>query len=607
MSALSIQPTYPIFTDIDGQPLEDGYVWIGTANLDPQVNPINVYWDAALTLPAAQPIRTLAGYPANSGTPARLYVNSDYSIRVMNKNGSVVYSAPAATERFGNLFDALNVVYNPPFAGSVQTNVEVKLSQIASTQDFGAVGDGVTDDTAAIQSALTYCANFGKTLFFPSGTYRANSLVSDCAIDMDESAVLKYNGAENGVLLDIQATGKVFGKIIVDGNGQNVTPVKISGSTNEIESIHCTNVTATASGGSSFVGVNLFGAGNTIHSISASNFVNSGHPNGSFPQAVLAYGADNRIDSIVLRNCRTGLVCSTDVSTSVGEIVAYNMEDNGIYQLAGTLTLDSLMYFGNEEPAVFIGDAVVGSIFVRGAASGIGFQNCGDVTIGHLDVQPDASGNSVGFLFRTRDGSTSCGRITFGKITGKFTGSTLFLLNQGLVEYLSIGSASVNFLYDAVVATSLSSWANITACAGFRLTDFYVEVTDVNNVTTGASIFTMTVNPAITKHSFAHDMDVQLYLSDGVTEAAGSFRGVNFAQQLIETRGIQWRTDIGPYVVGSTLDSGIDDTANAVPTSGSWKRGKRLNQAFPASGGTEGWVCVLAGTPGTWKTFGIIS
>jgi hypothetical protein len=100
MSALSIQPTYPIFTDIDGQPLEAGYVWIGTANLDPQTNPITVYWDAALTILAPQPIRTLAGYPSNNGTPARLYVNSDYSIRVMNKNGSTVYSAPAATERY---------------------------------------------------------------------------------------------------------------------------------------------------------------------------------------------------------------------------------------------------------------------------------------------------------------------------------------------------------------------------------------------------------------------------------------------------------------------------------------------------------------------------
>jgi hypothetical protein len=99
MSALSIQPTYPIFIETDGQPLEDGYIWIGTANLDPQGNPINVYWDSALTQLAGQPIRTSGGYPVNSGTPARLYVNSDYSIRVMNRTGGMVYSAPAATER----------------------------------------------------------------------------------------------------------------------------------------------------------------------------------------------------------------------------------------------------------------------------------------------------------------------------------------------------------------------------------------------------------------------------------------------------------------------------------------------------------------------------
>ena len=114
MSALSIQPTYPIFTETDGQPLEDGYIWIGQTNLDPQVNPINVYFDAALTIQAAQPIRTINGYPSRNGTPARLYVNSDYSIRVMNKNGSVVYSALAATERYSSVvltsFDASNAV-----------------------------------------------------------------------------------------------------------------------------------------------------------------------------------------------------------------------------------------------------------------------------------------------------------------------------------------------------------------------------------------------------------------------------------------------------------------------------------------------------------------
>jgi hypothetical protein len=93
MSALKVNPPFPVFSDIDGQPLEAGYIWIGTANLDPQTNPINVYWDAALTIAAPQPIRTLAGYPSRNGTPTRFYVDSDYSIRVMNKNGSTIYSS----------------------------------------------------------------------------------------------------------------------------------------------------------------------------------------------------------------------------------------------------------------------------------------------------------------------------------------------------------------------------------------------------------------------------------------------------------------------------------------------------------------------------------
>ena len=91
MTALSIQPPFPIFTDTDGSPLENGYIWLGAANLDPQGNPITAYWDAALTITAAQPIRTSGGYPSRSGTPARLYVASDYSIRVQNKNGSQIY------------------------------------------------------------------------------------------------------------------------------------------------------------------------------------------------------------------------------------------------------------------------------------------------------------------------------------------------------------------------------------------------------------------------------------------------------------------------------------------------------------------------------------
>jgi hypothetical protein len=93
MSALSVEAPYPAFAGTDGQPLEDGFINVGVVNLNPITNPIPAFFDAALTIPAVQPIRTSGGYPVYQGTPARFYVGSDYSIQVKDKKGSVVYTS----------------------------------------------------------------------------------------------------------------------------------------------------------------------------------------------------------------------------------------------------------------------------------------------------------------------------------------------------------------------------------------------------------------------------------------------------------------------------------------------------------------------------------
>ena len=45
----------------------------------------------------------------------------------------------------------------------------------------------------------------------------------------------------------------------------------------------------------------------------------------------------------------------------------------------------------------------------------------------------------------------------------------------------------------------------------------------------------------------------------------------------------------------------------AAPTTGTWERGDIVLDETPTAGSFIGWVCVTAGVPGTWKTFGAIS
>jgi hypothetical protein len=168
MTPLSIQVPFPVFQDRDGQPLENGYVWIGEPNLNPQTNPVTVYFDAALTIPAAQPLRTLNGYVSRAGSPAQIYVDGvNFSILVQDSKGSMVYNFPDGS---GISPDACGVTYNPPFAGGVSIPVCEKLAQIVSVKDFGAVGDGVTNNIAAFVAAAATLTD-GDSLFVSDGDY----------------------------------------------------------------------------------------------------------------------------------------------------------------------------------------------------------------------------------------------------------------------------------------------------------------------------------------------------------------------------------------------------------------------------------------------------
>ena len=248
MSALSVTPSYPTFNDLNGDPLDAGYIWIGTAGLAAQTNPIATYWDAALTEPAVQPIRTIGGYPSKSGSPAMVYVNSDYSIMVQDSKFNLIYSAPNATERvslsvISGSIPSSSITYTPAGTGAVATTVQAKLRQIISVKDFGATGNGSTDDTLAIQKTIDYLSSIGGgTAQFPTGTYKisAKLTISSNSIFLSgegrqSSVIAPVAMAQDFILFDTCSQGGVNNLGIIPTGAQ-------TGATAGIRVKNCHNV-----------------------------------------------------------------------------------------------------------------------------------------------------------------------------------------------------------------------------------------------------------------------------------------------------------------------------------------------------------------------------
>lgn len=167
MTAIATSP-FPIYLDVDGSALENGYLYFGVAGQNPETNPITVYWDSTFQTPAAQPIRTSGGYAVRNGSPAMVYFSAtDYSITVRDNNRRLVYSKLSTDNAAAQ---QLELPVADVFTGNGATTVYT-LSKTPSGQASLHVSIGGVTQTPGVDYTLT---NGSKILTFtsapPSGT-----------------------------------------------------------------------------------------------------------------------------------------------------------------------------------------------------------------------------------------------------------------------------------------------------------------------------------------------------------------------------------------------------------------------------------------------------
>lgn len=138
---------------------EGSQVFVGRPNADPEKQPIAVFRNQSLTDRISQPL--LIGKRDEEGHA--FAAASSYSLRVRNAAGSQVLYVAAASGP---------VVLGPlrlrpsPLSSSPGM---VATGGARSVLEFGAKGDGVTDDTSAIQAALNSLDHNGALYFPPTG------------------------------------------------------------------------------------------------------------------------------------------------------------------------------------------------------------------------------------------------------------------------------------------------------------------------------------------------------------------------------------------------------------------------------------------------------
>ena len=128
---------------------------------------------------------TLASDPGALGNSAEVFIGgvyqnrNTYTISGLTLTFSAAPVAGTDNIEFVNfLTDAIGstsadlVTYTPAGTGAVARSAQSKFRDIVSVKDFGAVGDGVTNDTTAFVNAFAT----GKATYAPAGTYLVSIL-----------------------------------------------------------------------------------------------------------------------------------------------------------------------------------------------------------------------------------------------------------------------------------------------------------------------------------------------------------------------------------------------------------------------------------------------
>lgn len=480
-------------------------------------------------------------------------------------------------------------------------------TNVVNVKYYGAVGDGVTDDSAAIKAAE---AADGDTLYFPPGDYAFTGVSSAKNWVLAPGAVLVYNGVGQDTFLQLTGSNKVFNLVMDMKNKNPHYAIAVTGNENHFEYVEMRNMTynGTQSANS---GINVSGNQNTFDFVKAEDFTQTAAGNDSCPQVIaLVETADkNYFADIYTHNVRATVVNATwGTKNYLGTVTCADVHDNGVYTVRGGFTsVDTVMYDGDNECFVVITDsdtpvgykssASVGALIVNNCQNLVRVNVAEYVTIGTVI----GYGSIYILLFMNTDTGAS-GRVKFGNVMLCGEVHALFYVPsaRGSYEELYCENLSCYTKWKLSLGNNLGSFCDMSAAKKLYIGSYNLVFVDAEDgVGSGSRIYHL-INSALSDYSLLGKLSFMCYKADGTTDGPALLSFTNVGQEkLTLTSGyissgnnrIEFDTKHG------NLNDGLYITNP--PSAGYWRYGQFIRNINPANR-VFGWVCIEAGTPGTW-------
>lgn len=516
--------------------------------------------------------------------------------------------------------------------------------------DYGVVGDGVANDTAAIQAAIAAIKTAGGgTLYFPAGTYKVVfpsgltayrslfALPSNTAVVFEQGAQMNASAVPGASLFaavfGVDKTALPVSNLRFEGI--NITQVAPGGGEELASAIMLESGADSAVASVSNVTINgcsFFNFGSAIYVLQRTSVgtserqVNNVTITNNFGEGNLSFitadGAEMLIDSNIARGLKPDPTGTFDaVTIHSGANISVTNNDFSYYGEFGVNVRNSPENKCGSSNITITGN-VIHSILLKcvgiSLAAGEGVYGVRNVVVSGNTLSSGSDTNvSVGVLvdFGSANANTPLDRIAI-------TGNTLFNLNSSIIvqsvvnEFISNVSISGNSSYQKSTNTGYAlklTVVNDAAINGNTFTyDYTGAVADPVNVN-------FLYNSSFSGNSItAYTTDAQSLRFNNLYDVAMSgnqFYGPYFFNTLNDRCVINGNRFVSAGTVeGRTLSSDwslfqakVTVQSATVPVTGSWYVGDIVYSPTPAPSGFIGSVCTTAGTPGTWKTFGAIS